>query len=75
MSLDPTDWDETRALGREMVGDILTWLETIADLEIDMIAPQHGPVYRGAAVREFLDWLSDLQCGIDLMHSGGRFSE
>ncbi|MFA7350345.1 MAG: MBL fold metallo-hydrolase [Methylotenera sp.] len=52
---------------------ILCWLDTIAGLEIDMIAPQHGPVYRGAAVREFLDWLRDLQCGIDLMQSGGRF--
>jgi flavorubredoxin len=39
-----------------------------------MIAPQHGPIYRGAAVREFLDWLRDLQCGVDLLHSGGRFS-
>lgn len=52
---------------------IRCWLDTIAGLEIDMIAPQHGPVYRGAAVREFLDWLRDLQCGIDLMQSGGRF--
>lgn len=52
---------------------IRCWLDTIADLEIDMIAPQHGPVYRGTAVREFLDWLRDLQCGIDLMQSGGRF--
>ena len=54
---------------------IRCWLDTIADLEIDMIAPQHGPIYRGAAVREFLDWLRDLQCGIDLMQSGGRFSK
>lgn len=52
---------------------IRCWLDTIASLEIDMIAPQHGPIYRGAAVREFLDWLRDLQCGIDLMQSGGRF--
>lgn len=49
------------------------WLETIADLDIAMLAPQHGPIYRGAAVREFLDWLRDLPCGIDLMQSGGRF--
>ncbi|MDZ4340893.1 MAG: MBL fold metallo-hydrolase [Candidatus Binatia bacterium] len=54
---------------------IRCWLDTIAGLEIDMIAPQHGPVYRGAAVREFLDWLHDLRCGIDLLQSGGRFSK
>ncbi|HEX5364794.1 MAG TPA: MBL fold metallo-hydrolase [Gallionella sp.] len=52
---------------------IRCWLDTIAGLEIDMIAPQHGPVYRGQAVREFLDWLKDLQCGIDLMQHGGHF--
>lgn len=50
------------------------WLETIADLDIKMIAPQHGPIYRGAAVADFLDWMRELQCGIDLMQSGGRFS-
>jgi len=53
---------------------IRCWLETIADLDIDMIAPQHGPIYRGAAVGEFLDWMRELPCGIDLMQSGGRFS-
>jgi flavorubredoxin len=52
---------------------IRCWLDTIAGLEIDMIAPQHGPVYRGQAVHDFLGWLKDLQCGIDLMQSGGRF--
>lgn len=52
---------------------IRCWLETIANLDIQMIAPQHGPIYRGAAVAEFLAWLEDLQCGIDLMQSGGRF--
>lgn len=49
------------------------WLETIAGLNIDIIAPQHGPVYRGNAVTEFLDWLNDLQCGVDLLQSHGRF--
>lgn len=50
------------------------WLETIADLDIDMIAPQHGPVYRGASVRRLLDWLRDLRCGVDLLGPGGRFA-
>ena len=31
MTLDPTDWDETRALGRTMVDDTLTWLETVRE--------------------------------------------
>lgn len=49
------------------------WLDTIADLDIAMIAPQHGPVYRGAAVGDFLAWLGDLECGIDLLEPKGRF--
>jgi len=51
------------------------WLDTIAELDINMIAPQHGPIYRGAAVPALLAWLRDLQCGIDLMQSHGRFPE
>lgn len=50
------------------------WLDTIADLEIDILAPQHGPIYRGKAVQDFLAWFKNLQCGIDLMETGGRFA-
>ncbi len=50
------------------------WIETIADLDIQMIAPQHGPIYRGKAVADFLLWLNELQCGIDLMSKGGHFA-
>ncbi|NTV09277.1 MAG: MBL fold metallo-hydrolase [Zoogloea sp.] len=52
---------------------IRCWLDTIAGLEINMIAPQHGPIYRGRAVGAFLEWMRDLQCGVDLLESGGRF--
>lgn len=54
---------------------IQCWLESISHLEIDILAPQHGPIYRGQAVRDFLAWLRDLRCGTDLMESGGRFPE
>lgn len=53
---------------------IRCWLDTIAPLDIQMIAPQHGPVFRGEAVRQFLDWLRDLPCGVDLLQPGGRFA-
>jgi flavorubredoxin len=49
------------------------WVDTISGLEIEMLAPQHGPIYRGNAVRDFIGWFSNLQCGIDLMEKGGRF--
>lgn len=52
---------------------IRCWLDTIADLDIDMLAPQHGSIYRGQAVKDFLAWLGQLECGIDLLQAGGRF--
>jgi len=54
---------------------IRLWLKNISGLDIAMLAPQHGPVYRGKAVQEFLAWLADLECGIDIMQAGGLFPE
>ncbi|UCV23669.1 oxygen-binding di-iron domain-containing protein [Ferribacterium limneticum] len=49
------------------------WVEAVSQLDIDFIAPQHGPIYRGAAVQGFLDWFKKLECGVDLMVGAGRF--
>ncbi len=49
------------------------WVDMVSKLPIDMIAPQHGPVYRGAAVPAFLEWFRHLECGVDLMEAAGRF--
>jgi flavorubredoxin len=43
------------------------WARMVAPLPISMIVPQHGSVIAGDAVREFIDWVQTLQCGIDLM--------
>ena len=43
------------------------WVNMIRKLDIDMIVPQHGRAYTGKAVNEFLDWINELECGIDLM--------
>lgn len=51
------------------------WVEAVSALDIQMIAPQHGPVYRGAAVPAFLAWFRELECGVDLMVAAGRFRE
>jgi len=44
------------------------WCDRVRSLNPEMIAPQHGAVYKGASVKAFLDWLSQLKCGIDLMN-------
>lgn len=48
------------------------WVERISKLDVDIIAPQHGPIYRGKAVKDFLNWFAELQCGVDLMAIDGR---
>ena len=46
------------------------WADMVAQLEIDMIVPQHGAAFRGEEmVSRFLDWCRELQCGIDVMTS------
>lgn len=43
------------------------WAQMVKALPIEMIVPQHGAPMRGAAVREFIEWVQNLACGIDLM--------
>lgn len=43
------------------------WAHMVRPLPIRMIAPQHGSPLRGAAVTQFIDWVSQLECGVDLM--------
>ncbi|HJU49467.1 MAG TPA: MBL fold metallo-hydrolase [Pseudogulbenkiania sp.] len=45
------------------------WVCRVSKLDLAMIAPQHGPVYRGAAVKAFLDWFERLECGVDLIEA------
>ena len=70
--VDRFDGHESRIEGfhrRYMAGNraLRTWLRRVEPLDIRQLAPQHGPIYRGAAVRGLFDWLRDLRCGLDLM--------
>jgi len=42
------------------------WARMVRPLPIDMIVPQHGAPLAGPAVRQFIDWVEQLECGIDL---------
>ena len=45
-----------------------TWVKMARDLDIETIAPQHGAILKGKEiVNKFLDWLENLECGIDIM--------
>lgn len=39
------------------------WLARVRNLEIDLMCPQHGSIFRGADVPRFLDWFSGLSLG------------
>jgi flavorubredoxin len=43
------------------------WAAMVETLDIQMIVPQHGAPLAGPAVRQFIAWVRELDCGIDLM--------
>lgn len=40
------------------------WIERVSQLDIDIMAPQHGRMFKGDDVKRFLDWLDNLEVGI-----------
>lgn len=40
------------------------WCARVSKLDIDMLCPQHGAIYRGADVARFIDWFSGLELGV-----------
>lgn len=40
------------------------WVKRVRNLEIDMMLPQHGRIFRGSDVQRFLDWFEALDVGI-----------
>jgi flavorubredoxin len=50
------------------------WVQRVRQLDIEAIVPQHGRPFVGREiVEQFLNWMNDLQCGLDLMTEAGRF--
>ena len=44
------------------------WAEMVRKMDVEMIVPQHGRPFIGKAmINAFLDWISQLECGLDLM--------
>jgi flavorubredoxin len=44
------------------------WLERVSKLDIDMMCPQHGRIFKGDDVKRFLDWFAalDVGCAADI---------
>lgn len=44
------------------------WVDMVRELEIEAIAPQHGAMMMGKEmVEQFISWVENLPCGLDLM--------
>jgi len=43
------------------------WLHHLKELDIKILAPQHGGIFKDENVTKFLMWLETLKCGIDLL--------
>ena len=42
------------------------WVNMVRQLDLSMIVPQHGRAFSGKAMVDFLDYIENLQCGVDL---------
>lgn len=40
------------------------WCERVSSLEIDLLCPQHGAIYRGDDVSRFINWFDELHVGV-----------
>ena len=40
------------------------WVERVSKLDIEMLCPQHGRIFKGDDVKRFLDWFAQLEVGI-----------
>ncbi|MGE5545583.1 MAG: MBL fold metallo-hydrolase [Solirubrobacterales bacterium] len=39
------------------------WVNTVSKLEIDMLCPQHGLIFKGDDVKRFIEWFSKIEVG------------
>jgi flavorubredoxin len=49
---------------------VLDWCERASKMEIDMLCPQHGSIYKGQDVSRFINWLSELDVGSGVLRKG-----
>jgi flavorubredoxin len=44
------------------------WVKMVREMDVEWIVPQHGKSFKGKKmVNQFLDWIEQLPCGVDLM--------
>lgn len=51
------------------------WVKRVRRLDIDMMCPQHGAIFRGDDVQRFLDWFESIEVGSATHNSGDPTDE
>lgn len=46
---------------------IRAWLARVRQLDVRLIAPQHGNFFEGPLVNRFYEWIAGVRCGVDLL--------
>ncbi|AEH51637.1 oxygen-binding di-iron domain-containing protein [Pseudothermotoga thermarum] len=46
---------------------IRKWLSIVEKKEINIVAPQHGAIFKDKNVKLLFDWLRNLKCGLDII--------
>ncbi len=63
--------DKMRAFHQRYMGSnrvIRLWVNMVRNMDVEMIVPQHGKPFIGKEmVNQFLDWIENLECGMDLL--------
>jgi flavorubredoxin len=44
------------------------WVRRVRQLDVEQLCPQHGAIFRGEQVGQFLDWLEALEVGLAVRH-------
>lgn len=42
----------------------LNWVRRVRGMDIEMLVPQHGRIFKGESIKQFLDWFEALEVGI-----------
>lgn len=50
------------------------WIKRVRQLDIEIMAPQHGRLFKGADVKRFLDWFEALEVGTGINKSAVSFA-
>lgn len=59
------EWFHKRYMSSNKIVNM--WISKVENLDVEMMVPQHGLLFRKKEYLEFLDWFRELKCGEDII--------